>query len=227
MDIVLIPGALATPKLWQQQEHHLQNKGNIHHVDVLDSHSISEMATRFAKNAPDKFTLIGFSMGGYVALELFNHIPDNIEKLILINSAAKPISLKGQIERERSVALINKGKFDFLISLIFKNSIYDKNKHDSLLPIASEMAHEVGADNYEKQLNAILNKLDYTSLLSQINCPTLLLASRQDKVMPNERTEHMANHIKNSELIYIENCGHLATLEQPAKINQVLEHWLN
>jgi pimeloyl-ACP methyl ester carboxylesterase len=225
-DIVLIPGALATPKLWQHQENYFQSKVQFHYVDVLGSQSISEMANRFAKNAPDRFTLLGFSMGGYIALELFNLIPHKIEKLILINSAARTVSEKGQIERERSLSLINKGKFDFLISLIFKNSIHDKSKHDSLLPIAQEMALEVGSDNYEKQLNAILDKQDHSTLLSTIECPTLLLASKQDNVMPNERSEHMAHHIKNSELIYIENCGHLATLEQPEKINQILENWL-
>lgn len=225
-DIVLIPGALATPKLWQHQENYFQNKLNCQYVDVLGSQSISDMANRFAKFAPDKFTLIGFSMGGYIALEMFNHFAHKIEKLILINSAAKIISEKGQIERERSLALINKGKFDFLISLIFKNSIHGTYKHDSLLPIAQEMANEVGADNYVKQLNAILNKPDHSALLSKITCPTLLLASKQDNIMPNERSEHLAEHIKNSELIYIEDCGHLATLEQPEMVNQILENWL-
>ncbi len=224
-DIVLIPGALATPKLWHNQENHFQSM-QFHYVNVLNSQSIPEMANRFAKNAPEKFTLIGFSMGGYIALELLHIIPYRIEKLVLLNSAARLVSEKGQLERERSLTLINKGKFDFLISLIFKNSIHDKNKHDTLLPVAQEMAHEVGAYNYEKQLNAILDKPDHTSLLSMIECPTLLLASKQDQIMPIERSEHMASHIKNSELVYIEDCGHLATLEQPEKINQILENWL-
>ena len=225
-DIVLIPGALATPSLWYHQETNLQSSSRFHHVDVLNSDSIIEMATRFAAISPEKFTLIGFSMGGYVALELYRHIPEKIEKLILINSAAKIVPEKGQLERERSLDLINKGKFDFLIKLIFKNSIYDKNKHRTLLPVAQEMAHDVGVENYKNQLTAILNKPDHSSLLSTINCPTLLLASKQDNVMPVERSEHMEKQIKNSKLIYMEQCGHMATLEQPDSINQILTGWL-
>ena len=225
-DIVLIPGALATPNLWNQQKLSLQEGKRFHHVDVLNSDSIIEMAHRFISIAPKKFTLIGFSMGGYVALELYRLIPDRIEKLILINSAAKLVSEKGQLERERSLDLMNKGKFDFLIKLIFKNSIFDKEKHNALLPLAQEMAQEVGVDNYKKQLNAILNKPDHSPLLPVIECPTLLIASKQDNVMPTERSEHMAKNIKHSELIYVEHCGHMAMLEQPEKMNHILTGWL-
>lgn len=225
-DIVLIPGALATPKLWYQQEAFFQEGKQFHYVDVLYSDSIVEMAHRFTSIAPKKFTLIGFSMGGYIALELYRHIPNKIEKLILINSAARLVSEKGQLERERSLDLMDKGKFDFLIKLIFKNSIYDKEKQDVLLPLVQEMAQEVGVENYKNQLNAILNKPDHSPLLSLIECPTLLIASKQDSVMPIERSEHMAKNIKRSELIYIEECGHMAMLEQPDKINQILADWL-
>lgn len=226
MDIVLIPGALATPKIWYQQEIFFQKSKQLHYVDVLNSDSIVEIALRFTTIAPKKFTLIGFSMGGYIALELYRLIPNKIEKLILINSAAKLVSEKGKFERERSLELMNKGKFDFLIKLIFKNSIYDKEKHNILLPLVQEMAQEVGVENYKNQLNAILNKPDHSPLLSMIECPTLLIASKQDKVMPIERSEHMAKNMKYSELIYIEQCGHMAMLEQPDKINQILADWI-
>ena len=225
-DIVLISGALATPKLWYQQEIFFQEDKRFHYVDLLKSDSIVEMAHRFTSIAPEKFTLIGFSLGGYIALELYRHIPNKIEKLILINSAAKLVSEKGQLERERSLDLMNKGKFDFLIKLIFKNSIYDKQKHNELLPLAQEMAMEVGVENYKNQLNAILNKPDHSTLLPSIECPTLLIASKEDYVMPPERSEHMAKNIKHSTLIYIEQCGHMAMLEQPEKMNQILNDWL-
>lgn len=225
-DIVLIPGALASSRFWHHQEYYFKEKARLHYVDVLNGFSITEIAERFSETAPAKFTLIAFSMGGYVALELFHYIPHKIDKLVLINSAARVVSEKGKEERKRSLTLINKGKFDFLINVIFQNSIYDKNKHSFLLPLLQSMAHEVGAEKYVIQLKAILNKSDHSSLLSIIECPTLLLASRQDNIMPIERSEHMAEHIKHSKLIYLEECGHVAPLEQPNLLNKILSDWL-
>lgn len=226
MDIVLIPGALATPKFWYHQEAHWHGEKRIHHVTGFLGQSIPDIAEKLIKTLPKKFTLIGFSLGGYIALELIQRIPHQVDKLILINSGAKALSAKGQIERERSIELINNGKFDFLINLIFKNSVHDKNKHHELLPFLKTMALEVGAERYLEQLTAMVNKPDHSELLTTIKCPTLLIASKNDKVMPPERSEHMAENIKNSQLIYVENCGHMAPLEQPDRINQILSEWL-
>ena len=225
-DIVLISGALSTPELWQHQVKQMQNTLSIHHVDVLNSQSITGMAERYSNIAPDEFTLIGFSLGGYVAIELFRYIPHKIKKLILINSSAASVSPKGRLERQRSINLINRGKFDFLISLIFKNSIHDQDKHGDLLPLVQKMAQKVGSENYKHQLKAIIDKPDQSLLLSSIDCPTLIIANKQDKVMPYSCSENMARQIKNAKLISMENCGHLAMLEQPETINQILSGWL-
>ncbi|MCC7006198.1 MAG: hypothetical protein IT497_06090 [Ottowia sp.] len=134
-DLVLIPGALATSDFWHQQERYLQAGMRIHHAPVFSSDSITEMALEMARQLPEKFTLMGFSLGGYVALELMRYIPSQIEKLILINSSARLISHQGQRERSRSLDLISRGKFDFLISLIFKNSVHHPHQYHELLPI--------------------------------------------------------------------------------------------
>jgi pimeloyl-ACP methyl ester carboxylesterase len=220
-DIVFIPGTLANSKFWHHQECYFQKKAQLHHLDMLNGFSITEIAKRFAETKLKKITLIAFSMGGYVALELFHYIPHKIEKLVLINSAARLVSEKGKKERERSRALIHKGKFDFLISLIFQNSVYNKNKYPILLPLLQSMAHEIGDKKYLIQLDSILNKPDHSSLLSTIRCPTLILASKQDNIMPIECSEYMMKHIKHSKLIFLEKCGHAAPLEQPDLLNKI------
>lgn len=225
-DIVLIPGALATKKLWEYQEEYFKDTMRFHHLDVLNCESITEMAERFIKTAPEKFTIIGFSMGGYIGLELTQLIPDRIEKLILINSGAKRLSEKAILDRERSIDLIDQGKFDLLIKFLFKNSIYDCNNNSHLLPILQKMANQVGAKNYKKQLIAMISKPNQFPLLSKINCPTFFLAGKEDKIMPTKLSDHMATHVNGSQLLYVEGCGHMAQLENPMFVNQILSKWL-
>ena len=88
------------------------------------------------------------------------------------------------------------------------------------------MAYEVGAENYKHQLKAIIDKPDHSSMLSSIQCPTLLIASKEDNVMPYSQSEYMANQMNHAELVSLENCGHLAMLERPETINSILSDWL-
>lgn len=62
-DIVLIPGALASPKFWHHQENYFQKKARLHYIDVSNGFSIKEIAERFIKTAPNKFTLIAILNG--------------------------------------------------------------------------------------------------------------------------------------------------------------------
>ena len=59
-----------------------------------------------------------------------------------------------------------------------------------------------------------------------IVCPTLIVACKEDQGMPYERSIQLATHIKNSELVTMEKCGHMAMLEQPERMNQVLNAWV-
>lgn len=226
-NIVLISGALATTKFWSKfiKSNHKKNDCVFHHIDLLGCDSITKIARRFINIAPEKFTLVGFSMGGYVALELFRYMPKKIEKLVLINSSAKAISEEALSERKRSLELIKRGKFDFLIKLIFRQSILDKNQNNILF-LMQEMAKDVGVENYIDQLNAIIKKPDQTSLLSTIKCPTLIIGAKQDQIMPFERSRHLAENISSSKLVCLNNCGHLAILEQSDIVNSIIFNWI-
>ncbi|WP_133131403.1 alpha/beta fold hydrolase [Legionella yabuuchiae] len=225
-DLLLIPGSLSTSELWHQNIDVLQKQfTNIHHMDVCNSNSITDMAKRHLSSAPEKFSIVSFSMGGYIALELFQFIPDHIENFVIINGGARELCQRGKDERQRSVELVEKGRFDFLVNRIFKNSIDNEEKQAAIIPLLKKMAYEIGPENYVKQLRSMINKHEQEPLLSKITCPTLIITAKKDRVMPNERAEHMANHIANAELVYLEDCGHMAMLEQPEKINQLLINW--
>jgi pimeloyl-ACP methyl ester carboxylesterase len=183
------------------------------------------MAKRHISKLPDNFSILSFSMGGYIALDLFQYIPERINSFIVINGGARELCQRGKYERQRSVELVEKGRFDFLINRIFKNSIHDPAKHESIIPLLKNMAVEIGPENYRQQLKAMINKHEQEFILPKISCPTLIITGKQDQVMPNERAEHMASHIPKAELMYLDNCGHMATLEQPEQINEILLNW--
>ena len=79
---------------------------------------------------------------------------------------------------------------------------------------------------FENHIVALLNRPDATDVLSQIQCPTILICGRQDPQSPLSRYEEMQEIIPGSELVVIENCGHIVMLERPDELNTALKKWL-
>ena len=67
---------------------------------------------------------------------------------------------------------------------------------------------------------------DFRPGLQKINCPTLVLCGRQDQLTPLECSEEMAAAIPGANLVVVEECGHLSTLERPAEVNAAMRTWL-
>lgn len=62
--------------------------------------------------------------------------------------------------------------------------------------------------------------------LTKVECPTLILCGRQDTLTPLELHEEMAELTLNSELVVVEDSGHLPTLERPEAVNEAMRNWL-
>jgi len=67
---------------------------------------------------------------------------------------------------------------------------------------------------------------DQTSLLAQINVPTLILVGREDPITPVEDSETMHSRIQDSRLVVIENAAHVSNIEQADVFNQELKAFL-
>ena len=52
--------------------------------------TIAAMAARVLSEAPQKFSLIGHSLGGYIVLEMMRQAPERIARLALLNTSARP-----------------------------------------------------------------------------------------------------------------------------------------
>jgi len=88
------------------------------------------------------------------------------------------------------------------------------------------MAERVGQAAFLRQQNAILKRPDGRPDLPRIACPALILCGRQDALTPPALSREMAEAIPGARLVELDECGHLASLEQPEAVNDALEEWL-
>ncbi len=84
MGMVLIPGFMLDADLWRDVEPELAAYGPIIHADLSRDSSTAEMASRAIAVAMAEMVLVGFSMGGHVALEIVRQASERVIALILI-----------------------------------------------------------------------------------------------------------------------------------------------
>ena len=76
--LLLLPGFMLDQTLWDDRRDGLQQLGQLHFGDLVQDDSISAMAARVLQQAPPRFILIGFSMGGYVAQAIMQQAPERV-----------------------------------------------------------------------------------------------------------------------------------------------------
>lgn len=225
--LVLLPGLLNDRRVFGPQIAALRTRADIVAPELWHVDSIEAMVDMVLDQAPPSFALAGFSMGGYVALEVFRRAPKRVRRLALIDTTARAETPEGRKRRQALVAQTKLGRWRGITQVMLPMLIHpDKLKDKALVKVLQDMAMTIGADGYANQQRAIMGRRDNTKLLAKINVPTIVVAGHDDQVLPVAFSEELAAGIKGSRLIVLERCGHVAPLEQPAGVTAAMREWL-
>lgn len=225
--LYLLCGLLCDAEVWQAQAAALGARYDVRVVSFEGQDSIGGMAQKVLADAPPRFALAGHSMGGRVALEVCRSAPRRVERLALLDTGYEGVAA-GEAERrallveralDEGIAAIARA---WALPMLAPAHRRDGALVDAILAMVGRMSGQV----YAGQTRALLGRPDATAVLAQIACPTLVLCGRQDGWSPPQRHEQMAAMIAHSVLRLIDDCGHMAMMEQPAAVLQALEEWL-
>jgi pimeloyl-ACP methyl ester carboxylesterase len=185
------------------------------------------MAQLALEAAPDRFSLVGHSMGARVALEVYRLAPARVERLALLDTGVH-LPQPGEAEKRHALLHIGRSKgAAALVELWLPPMIGPERRQDeSLMAPLRRMCIEAGVDAFEAQITALLNRPEVESLLPDIRCPVLVGVGRQDAWSPVEQHEAMAAAIPGAELEVFEKAGHMAPVEAPEAVNSALRRWL-
>lgn len=225
--LVLLPGLLCDAALWRHQIKALEDKVNIIVPHLTTRESMPDFARHVLEGVDGPFALAGLSMGGYVAMELMRQAPERITKLALIDTTARPDTEEQRLRRKGLIELAQKGDFKGVTPRLLPLLIAQARLEDEALKSdIIAMAGRVGMDAFIRQQRAILGRIDSRPHLGNITVPTLLISGEHDALTPPEHAYEMAALIPGSSVHIIPNAGHLAPLEQPEIVNQVLKGWV-
>lgn len=176
-----------------------------------------------------KAVIIGLSMGGQIALEIYRLAPELYRAIVLADTDARAEDEKGYKNRiELSKRILSDGLAKFTEERIghFMCNTTFINKPDVVERVKMMMITTPAAGSAAAQRGRAERK-DYTPLLGKIDFPALIVVGDQDEFTPISSAEYMHKRITGSGLAVIENSGHIANMEQPEAFNGVLAKFLH
>src|SRR5690554_6234670 len=167
----------------------------------------------------DNVILLGNSLGGHIGLYHTKLYPERVKALIITGSSGLYESaMGGGYTKRGDYEVIKKKAQDVfynpevatkeIVDEVYE-TVNDRNKLIKTLAIAkSAIRHNMAKD------------------LPKMKTPTCIIWGKNDTVTPPDVAEEFDKLLPDSELFWIDKCGHAAMMEHPDKFNKILNEWL-
>jgi pimeloyl-ACP methyl ester carboxylesterase len=165
----------------------------------------------------EKFSVLGHSMGGCIALDLAIRYPECVEKLVVAAAAAKDSARNGSLFADRAadrLAGMDPDRWfrNFFYWIFTAGFFEDTEAVANAVRLAVDYPHPQGPEAYVGQVRALAD-FDCGARVSAIRAPTLVLAGREDLLFPPEVCARLAQAIPGAKLAVIERAAHAIFLE--------------
>ncbi|MEW6126122.1 MAG: alpha/beta fold hydrolase [Acidobacteriota bacterium] len=235
--IIFIHAFALNQTMWDAQVAALKNQYRVITVDlrgfgasdvVQGTSHMEQMAADIhelmRQLAIEKAVLVGLSMGGYVLFAFYREFKEAVQALVFADTRATADTDEARASRLRSAE-----KAEREGSAAIADETTPKLLGDTTLASNPELVKRVHAmqaanspDGIAAAQRGMAARCDSTDLLSQIDCPTLVIVGTEDKLTPPAEAELIQRGIPHSTLRVIERSGHLANLETPEEFNREL-----
>ena len=168
----------------------------------------------------ERFILLGNSLGGHIGLYYTKLFPKKAEALVLTGSSGLYESAMGSgYTKRRDYNVIRKKVEEVfydpivatkeLVDEVYK-TVNDRHKLIRTIAVAkSAIRHNMSKD------------------LIKMDIPVCLVWGKNDIVTPPDVAEEFNKLLPNSDLFWIDKCGHAAMMEHPDKFNNIVFDWLS
>jgi pimeloyl-ACP methyl ester carboxylesterase len=225
--VVLLPGMLGDARVFEDVVAALPQDVSCRALRIDLDESIGELAESILAVAPERFALVGHSLGGIVALEIWRRAPARVARLALLNTSARPPS-EDQLTawatlRDRTEA----GEFAELVAEQAAVNLGASAATDpALVERWVDMADKVGPDGLLRQLRAQATRPDSRPSLATIAVPTMVLGGSADTVCPPHLQAELAAGIPAARHVTVDGAAHMTPLERPQDVAAHIAAWL-
>ena len=167
----------------------------------------------------DSAILLGNSLGGHIALYFTKNYQEKVTALVLTGSS-------GLYEKAMGDSFPKRGSYEYIEEktkgVFYDPAIGTKEMVDDIFKIVNDRSSVIRTLAIAK--SAIRHNM--SADLPEMKIPTCLIWGKQDTVTPPEVADDFHKLLPNSNLFWIDKCGHAAMMERPEQFNSILDKWL-
>jgi len=178
---------------------------------------VEDLATVVDELKLERFPLIGISQGGAVAIEYATRYPDRVSKLVLYGSYPRGRMVRATSEAERNEAALNLelarlgwGKDSPAFRHVFTRQFMPEGTLEEWNAFDELQRRTCSPENAVRFLE-VFGNIDVTEAARRVECPTLIIHSRDEVRVPFSNAVELASLIPDSRLVPLESTNHILT----------------
>ncbi|MET3806365.1 2-keto-3-deoxy-L-rhamnonate aldolase RhmA/pimeloyl-ACP methyl ester carboxylesterase [Nakamurella sp. UYEF19] len=224
--VVFLPGMFGGPTVWDDVLSALPPTLTVRtgRIDLDDS--VGAMAESVLVSAPERFSLVGHSLGGIVALEIARRAPHRLRRLVLLNAGGRGAADAQLSVWQQQDDRIMAGGFADLVAEQAVVNLGPAVDRPGLLDRWTAGARKVGPDGLRRQLAAQSTRPDSLPGLPAIGVPTLVVSGALDEICRPDLQEELAVGIPGAIHVVLPEAGHMTALDAPVELARLIMDFL-
>ncbi|MBA6156682.1 alpha/beta hydrolase [Tenacibaculum sp. S7007] len=220
--VYFISGTMCTADLWQFVFPNLENILPVH-IDITPAKSFEEINQIILSEITDPTTIIGFSLGGFSAMNFAIHHPEKVKKLVIIAATTNGLNDKEIQLRKSTIEFLESHNYKGISQARIQQFLHpDNHQNQKLSGIIKKMDADLGKKVLIRQLKATSSRLDISQEVLKLNIPILFIAAENDNLVSASSIKEFSNQIKKGKHLIFKNCGHMIPLEKPEELSHIL-----
>lgn len=220
---VMIPGTLCDARVFEP----LASRLNVDVIvaDPMEEATAARAAEVVLAQAPTKFVAVGFSLGGFVALEMLRRAPERLHGIVMIASNPYPLAEDQADARRSDVAFARSAGIAALIERLWPRYVAPTALSDfRLRALIIDMASAVGIERFSAQTEIGITRPDSRDLVRTSRVPILWLYGEQDRMNARGHCQVVADDGRTRSAV-LERVGHFIPLEAPKRAADSINAW--
>jgi pimeloyl-ACP methyl ester carboxylesterase len=232
LPLLCVPGLMCNAAVWAPVLSQLAVHMDVHVAEQGDARTLTGLAQQLLDHAPEHMLLAGHSMGARIVLEAVRLAPERIHGVALMDTGYLPrlAGEAGAQEARNRMALLEVAQTQGVRAMakVWAQGMVhpDRLSDNALMGDILHMFAQKNALDFERQIHALLNRPDASSVLQNLEVPTAFICGQQDAWSPPAQHVAMQELVPHSSLDLIADAGHMAPMEQPQAVAKALRAWL-